>query len=243
MEKRGDKFKVHLTKKQANIALVTIFLLILGGLYVIVPSFSKEVKAAVNILSRADIDGLRTYLKGFGIWAPIMSMALMVLQALAAPLPAFVITFANAWIFGWVKGAFYSWTGAMIGASLCFWIAKAFGRPVVEKLIGKKSIETTDRFFERYGKSSVLIARLLPIVPFDIVSYAAGLTNMGFWEFFWATGLGQLPATIVYSWLGENLSPSAKYLFWAITGFLSLLIFSMAIKKRFEARLVKDENA
>lgn len=233
---------MSINKKQITALLVVAFALVFIGLYFLVPTVAEQVNKATNLLLRADINGMRTYLRNFGIWAPIVSMALMVFQSLAAPLPAFVITFANAWIFGWVMGAVYSWTGAMIGASLCFIIAKAFGRPVIEKMVGKKSLEKTDRFFDKYGKHSVMIARLLPIVPFDIISYAAGLTTMGFWEFFWATGLGQLPATIIYSWLGENMSPSAKYALWALSGFLILLVVSLAIKKRFDQKLVGDNH-
>lgn len=232
---------MSVTKKHINLALATAFLITLAGLYFLVPSFSQKVNTAVSILSQADIKGMRIFLKGFGVWGPLVSMALMVLQALVAPLPAFVITFANAWIFGWVWGAVYSWTGAMIGAAVCFWIAKVYGRPVVEKFVGKTSLEQTDRFFKTYGRYSVIIARLIPVVPFDIISYAAGLTTMGFWEFFWATGLGQLPATIIYSWVGENMSPTAKYAFWAFSGFMVLLFGSLAVKKRLQARLGAED--
>jgi len=231
------------TNKKKTAAVVVVALLVFFiALYALIPSFAAQVNNATSILSRADIAGMRTYLLSFGIWAPIVSMALMVLQSLAFPLPAFVITFANAWIFGWAMGAVYSWTGAMIGAAVCYFLAKAFGRPAVERLVSKKGLETTDKFFEKYGKHSVMIARLLPVVPFDIISYAAGLTSMGFWGFFWATGVGQLPATIVYSWLGENMSPGAKYALWAICGFLILLVISLAIKKNFDRKLAKDNR-
>lgn len=231
-------------KKLTNIILASIFLALLAILYLFMPAFAQQVNTAASILSQANIEGMRAYLQGFGIWAPLVSMALMVLQALASPLPAFVITFANAWIFGWVMGALYSWTGAMIGAAVCYWIAKAFGRPVVEKLVGKTSLQKTDEFFAHYGKHSVMIARLIPVVPFDIISYAAGLTTMTFWEFFWATGIGQLPATIVYSWLGQNMSPTAKYALWAVCGFLVLLIFSLAMKQRLKNKIDdKMENS
>lgn len=230
------------SKKQLNMLGATLFLGVLAGVYFLVPSFAHQVNTAAGIMSLADIKGMRIFIKGFGVWAPVVSMGLMVLQALAAPLPAFVITFANAWIFGWVMGAVYSWAGAMVGASICYFIAKAYGRPLVEKLVGKKSLEMTDRFFESYGRYSVIIARLIPVVPFDIISYAAGLTTLGFWEFFWATGLGQLPATIIYSWLGENISPTGKYIFWAVCGFLVLLMFSLAIKKSLQAKLAGESN-
>lgn len=229
-------------KRKINIILAALFLITIAGFYFFVPSFARQVKHAAAILAQTDIKAMRIYLHSFGTWAPIVSLALMVLQALASPLPAFVITFANAWVFGWVWGAVYSWTGAMIGASVCFWVAKAFGRPVIEKMVGKRSLEMTDDFFEKYGRYSVIIARLIPAVPFDIISYAAGLTTMGFWEFFWATGIGQLPATIIYSWLGENMSPSAKYAFWTFCGFMILLFFSLAVKKRIKSRLASETD-
>ncbi len=230
-------------KRRIILLIATAVVTVLTGIYIFIPDFANQVNTAAGILAQADIKGMRIYLKGFGIWAPVVSMALMVFQALAAPLPAFVITFANAWIFGWLWGAIYSWTGAMIGAAICFWIGRAFGRPAVEKIAGRTSLEKTDWFFGTYGRYSVIIARLIPVVPFDIISYAAGLTTMGFWEFIWATGLGQLPATIVYSWLGENISPSAKYAFWAICGFLVLLSFSLAVKKRLELRIGAKSQA
>ena len=73
---------------------------------------------------------------------------------------------------------------------------------------------------------SILIARLLPFMSFDIVSYAAGLTGMGFWGFFIATGIGQLPATIVYSYVGGMLTGGAKLL---VTGLLILFALTALI--------------
>ena len=227
-------------KKIISIGLTSCLFLIFALTYLYIPSFKIAVNRGISILAQADIKGLRIYLRGFGIVAPIVSMGLMVVQALVSPLPAFVITFANAWVFGWFWGAVYSWTGAMIGAAVCYGIAKTLGRPVVEKMVGTKSLEMTDRFFEQYGSHTVLIARLIPAVPFDIISYAAGLTSMGFWLFFWATGIGQLPATIIYSLLGENLTTSTKYAFWTATGFIALVVLSMAVRQRVKKRLASD---
>lgn len=208
--------------------------ILLGGvvLYFAVPSFALAINRITVILASADIKWMRMYIRSFGVWAPIVSMGIMVFQALASPLPAFVVTFANAWVFGWYMGALWSWTGAMIGAAICWMIGKAFGRPVVEKLVGKTALDKTDAFFESHGSHAILIARLLPVMPFDIVSYAAGLTKMTFWGFFWATGLGQLPATILYSWWGENMTKSGRNFLWGITGFLVLLTISWMIKQK-----------
>ncbi len=187
-----------------------IIIILLFCLYFFVTPIRVNVNQAVFILQNVDIDLARGYILGFGIWAPVVSFLLMLLQSIAAPLPAFIITFANAGLFGWVKGAILSWSSAMAGAALCFYIARLLGRNTVEKLTSKAAIKKLDEFFEKYGKHTVLIARLLPFISFDIVSYAAGLTSMGFWEFFIATGVGQLPATIIYSYIGGMLTGTAK---------------------------------
>ncbi len=150
----------------------------------------------------------------------------MILQSVAAPLPAFVITFANAALFGWVYGAILSWTSAMAGAAICFYIAKFLGRNTVENLTSKFALDDVDKFFAKYGKHTILIARLLPFMSFDLVSYAAGLTSMSFSSFFIATGIGQLPATIVYSYVGGMLTGGAKLM---MTGLLTLFALSILI--------------
>ena len=215
---------------------VVVFLLVLVGAYFLIPSFALMIHNATSILLTGDIKRMRIYIKGFGIWAPVVSMGLMVFQALAAPLPAFVITFANAAIFGWKWGAFYSWTGAMIGAAICWAIGKVFGRAAVEKFTGRAALVKTDKFFAEHGANAVMVARLIPVIPFDIVSYAAGLTSMTFWSFFIATGVGQFPATILYSYVGDNITRNGVYFLWGVAGFALLLSISWYLKKRVKAK-------
>ena len=191
-----------------------------------------------------DLDSLKEYILSFGVWAPIISFILMILQSIAAPLPAFLITFANAALFGWVKGAILSWSSAMVGAAVCFFIAKYLGRDVVEKLTSKFAIESVDSFFDKYGKHTILIARLLPFISFDLVSYAAGLTSMSFISFFVATGIGQLPATIVYSYVGGMLTGGAKLMMMGILTLTALSVLIYVMKKIYNEKQVKvkEEN-
>lgn len=185
-----------------------------------------NIEQLVFLFSICDVDAIKGYILSFGVWAPIVSFLLMVFQSLLAPLPAFLITFSNAALFGWWQGALLSWTSAMAGATLCFFLARYLGRDLTEKLTSKLALESVDDFFRQYGKHTILIARLLPFVSFDIVSYAAGLTSMGFWSFFWATGIGQLPATIAYSYAGEMLTGGAKTF---VLGLLLLFAFSVLV--------------
>jgi uncharacterized membrane protein YdjX (TVP38/TMEM64 family) len=176
------------------------------------------------------INSFRDYLLGFGYWAPLVSSLLMIFQAVIAPLPAFVVTFTNGLLFGWAWGTLLSWSSAMLGAALCFWIARALGRPVVERLVGgTRALEVSDVFFARYGNRAILISRLLPFVSFDIISYGAGLTPVSFWKFLVATGIGQLPATIIYSYLGQNLTGSVQVLFWVFSITVAIFVLGWTV--------------
>ena len=199
-------------------------ILALVAVYFLVPAVHEWVGSVFAMFATGDFSAASDFMAQYGPAAAVVSFLLMVFQSVIAPLPAFLITIANANLFGWWQGAILSWTSAMAGAALCFWIARVVGREAVEKLAGKNGIRQMEEFFQRHGTQSVIIARLLPFVSFDWVSYFAGLTSMRFWSFFLATGLGQLPATIVYSYVGGMLTGGAKLL---MTGLL--ILFALAI--------------
>lgn len=210
--------------------------------YLFIPQVKNVVKEVVGLFARLDVEAIKEYILSFGIWAPIISFLLMIFQSVAAPLPAFLITFANASLFGWVKGAMLSWTSAMAGALLCFYISRLYGRNTAEKFASKFALEEIDNFFERHGNYAILIARLLPFISFDIVSYAAGLTSMGLWSFLWATGLGQLPATIVYSYAGDMLTGGTKTFVFGLLILFAVSILGFLVKKIWDEKSKKTSN-
>jgi uncharacterized membrane protein YdjX (TVP38/TMEM64 family) len=224
----------HLASRRAAVVGLMILALLLYGL---LRPVREVVNAGIEALDPRDVSRLRDYLLRFGLWAPAVSFLLMVLQSVAAPLPAFVITLANGLLFGAFWGAVLSWSSAMVGAALCFGIARVLGRPLVERLVGQRPLARADAFFERYGSHAVLIARLIPLISFDVVSYAAGLTRISLGRFLLATGIGQLPATIAYSVLGENLTTGSQLGLWAIGVIASLLVLGLAVKHRVERSL------
>jgi uncharacterized membrane protein YdjX (TVP38/TMEM64 family) len=203
--------------------IAALALAVLCGWWLL-PGMRDFLQHSLNAFATLDQQALERFIASYGPQAALVSFALMILQAIVAPLPAFLITLANASLFGALWGGVLSWVSAMAGAALCFFIARVLGREVVEKLTGKAVLQSMDGFFTRYGKHTILVCRLLPFVPFDPVSYAAGLTSIRFRHFMLATGIGQLPATIAYSWAGSLLTGG---LFWLVTG-LSIL-FALAI--------------
>lgn len=220
---------LKIRKKQRNISLIIITISLL--VYFFVPGVKEKLDYAFSVISQLDTNVVIEYLRSYGAWAAVVSFILMILQSVVAPIPAFLITLSNAAIFGWVCGAILSWSSAMCGATLCFYLARSLGRSPIEKLTSKGAMASIDVFFERYGKHTILICRLLPFVSFDFVSYGAGLTNMRFWSFFVATGIGQLPATIVYSYVGGTLTGGTQKLFFGLTTLFALSIMIAVFKK------------
>ena len=216
-------------EKKKNWVKLLLLLAVIGaavGAYYVIEPVRTVMNRVFQMFASGDFTVVKEFVASYGAYAAAISFLLMIFQSVAAPLPAFLLTFANANLFGWWQGALLSWSSAMAGAAVCFFIARILGRDAAEKLTSRAGLAQIDTFFEKYGKNTVLICRLLPFVSFDIVSYAAGLTSMSFGAFFVATGLGQLPATIVYSYVGSMLTGGAKLL---VTGLMILFALSALI--------------
>ena len=215
-------------KKRIGKLIILGIVMVMVFIYLTVPFVKSGANNIIAMFATGDFTVVSKFVASYGAYAMIISFLLMILQSVVAPLPAFLLTFANANLFGWWQGAILSWCSAMAGAALCFFIARILGRDVVIKLTSKAGVEQIDNFFDKYGKNTILICRLLPFVSFDLVSYAAGLTSMSFGSFFIATGIGQLPATIVYSYVGGMLTGGTKlfvtalFILFALSAFIVL---------------------
>lgn len=227
--------KKKLLKHKSKIILIGI-ILALVLLYLFNSNISQLVNNIVAMFATGDFTVVRDFIDEYGTYAMLVSAGLMVFQSVMAPLPAFLITFANANLFGWWQGAILSWSSAMLGALICYYISRVLGRDIVEKLTSKAGLESVDRFFEKHGRNSILIARLLPFMSFDLVSYAAGLTSMTLVPFLIATGIGQLPATIIYSYVGGMLTGGVQLLVTGLLILFALSIFIVLIRNVYKSR-------
>ncbi|MBU2700230.1 putative membrane protein YdjX (TVP38/TMEM64 family) [Sporomusaceae bacterium BoRhaA] len=205
--------------------------------YFTVPEVHYFFVMSSEILYAHHFHELKEFILSYGVWAPMMSICLMTVQSLFPFVPGLAITIANAWIFGWLWGSFYSWTGSLVGAALDFGIARWYGHPVVKKFVSSKYLDRLNTFFETYGLAAIALARLTPVVPYKVVSYGAGFTTLAFSKYLFATGFGQTPAILLYSYLGQNITRSLHGVIFATSLFLLILIvlyvYREAIEKYF----------
>ncbi len=163
----------------------------------LLPPVRAGLATVAALLAAGDLAGVRDYLRGFGVWAPVVSILLVQLQAVIAPLPSFPLMYANGLLFGTWWGGLLSWASILLSAVLCFGLARRFGRPVVERLVSPAALARADRHLARYGPLAVLVGRLVPLTAFDLLSYAAGLTRMRLLPFALATAVGMAPAVFL----------------------------------------------
>ena len=149
------------------------------------------------------------WVASLGAWAPLIFIAGYVVATVLLA-PASVLTLAAGAVFGLVQGVAYVFVGAMAGAAAAFLVARHLARGAVERrLAGSPRVAAIDRAVARDGRRIVLLLRLTPVVPFNFLNYALGLSRIGFGDYLVAS-LGILPGTIVYVYYGTLLRSVAE---------------------------------
>jgi uncharacterized membrane protein YdjX (TVP38/TMEM64 family) len=116
-------------------------------------------------------------IRGWGAWGVAGSLGLMVLHSFV-PFPAECLALANGMVFGLFWGTLITWTGAMLGAWLAFGVARVLGRPFVSRVVPARHWERIDAWSGDHGWSALLAARLVPVIAFNLINYAAGLVRV-----------------------------------------------------------------
>jgi uncharacterized membrane protein YdjX (TVP38/TMEM64 family) len=157
----------------------------------------------------------------WGAWSAAASVMLMVAHSFV-PLPAEIIPIANGMLFGPLLGIALTWLGAMLGAALSFALARWLGRPFVRLVLSEERAAAVARLSLRPG--TLLLLRLVPLVSFNVVNYAAGLLGVPWWTFFWTTALGILPLTVALV-LAGRAALRAPLWAWLLLALVLLLLW------------------
>ena len=149
---------------------------------------------------------IQAWIASFGVWAPLVSIALNVAQVIAAMIPGQVIALANGYLFGFWLGTLYGWVGVMLGTVIILVAARRWGRPFVVRCVPRPYLEKLDRLAARRGELFFFLIFLLPFLPDDLTCFAVGLTDLPLGKMLALIGIGRLPGLVVSSWLGANVA-------------------------------------
>jgi len=213
-----------------------------GGIAFACAHWSQVCAYLNSVMVHGNIDRLKSFILSYGIWAPLISAFLMVLQSVVLFLPAFPIFVVNALAFGLPGGLLLSWGSAVLGSVSCFAIAKTLGRPVAQRLVNKIHLETADVALKKYEKYIILFFGFVPVVSFDVISYAAGLTLLTYWEFIPLVSIAQIPSALFYSLLVHKVNQRALDAYWVVAAILFFLlgIGSLTVRIYFRRRQRKE---
>ncbi|MCK4866965.1 MAG: TVP38/TMEM64 family protein [Alphaproteobacteria bacterium] len=149
---------------------------------------------------RIDADALEGWIQGFGIWGPALFIGLYALATVLF-LPGSIFSLAGGMLFGPVWGTLYNLTGATIGATIAFLIARYLASDWVARKAGGR-LARLIAGVEAEGWRFVAFVRLVPLFPFNLLNYALGLTRIRVSHYVLASFICMFPGGLAYTYLG-----------------------------------------
>ena len=207
---------------------------LLAGLVLTVPALRDAFSAAIQ----GDHTEVRKEIDGLGAWGPLLILGMALIHAVVF-FPAEVIDAAAGYAYGFFPALLLMMCGWLLSGILCFAVGGSVARPLLDRWLGAERFERIEAMIERGGPTLLLAMRLIPILPFSIVSYAAGAARVPFWRFVWTTALGYLPITAISVYFGtrlEGLSLTDPLVFGSAAALLVLLAAGHWAMRRQAAR-------
>jgi uncharacterized membrane protein YdjX (TVP38/TMEM64 family) len=204
---------------EIGVTLAGIALLAL--LAVAVDPLHESVSAAL----RGDHDEVQRQIDRLGLGGPLLILALCLLHSVVF-YPAEIVDAAAGFAYGFFPALVLVMTGWLLNGLVCWAVGHRAARPLLDRWFGEERFERVERAIERGGPTLLLAMRLIPILPFSVVSYAAGAARVPAWRFVWTTLVGYLPITVISVYFGtrlEGLSLSDPLVWGSALALLALL--------------------
>ncbi|MGZ8177971.1 TVP38/TMEM64 family protein [Williamsia sp. SKLECPSW1] len=196
--------------------------------------FGVLVVAAVAVALTVDIPdaaSVRDRVDAAGVWGVLLFVLVYAALSLT-PFPASALTIAAGLLFGFVSGVLVVVVSATLGAWIGFGIARWLGRESVSRRISGRGA-ALDRMLTSRGLPAVIVVRLIPVFPFALVNYAAGLSGVRQRHYVIGTVVGILPATAGYTALGAyGTSPLSWPFLAAVAAVVVVTVVSSLVARR-----------
>jgi len=206
----------------AAVAITLAGIALLAALVFAVPALHDAVVAAIH----GDTAEVRSQLDSLGLAGPLLILALALLHAFVF-YPAEIVDAAAGFAYGFFPALALVMAGWVLSGLLCYAIGHSLARPLLDRWLGRERFERAEAAIERGGVTLLIAVRLLPIVPFSLLSYAAGAARVPVWRFVWTTVVGYLPITAISVYFGtklEGLSLTDPIVLGSAAALLGLLL-------------------
>jgi len=193
-------------------------------------------RSSERSVERFVIDQLRSLVEAAGPFGPAAFVAAYALLTVAL-VPGTIPSLAAGALFGPVWGSLLVIAGATVGAVGAFEVARRIGRQRTRRLVGERVLRA-DAWVQRRGVSGVIGLRLLPVVPFNALNYAFGLSSVRRRDHAVGTAIGIVPGSVAFVALGDSIAEPGSVGFIASLGAVAVLVAASVVRSRRNARSV-----
>jgi len=166
------------------------------------PAFALESAAPIGFNPQTILFHALTWVDSLGAIGAIAFIIIYILATVAF-FPGSILTLGAGVVFGLVLGSFYVFIGATIGATVAFLVGRYLARGwVAEKIQGNSKFQAIDEAVGKEGLKIVLLTRLSPVFPFNLLNYAYGVTGVSLKDYLLGSA-GMIPGTIMYVYIGS----------------------------------------
>ncbi len=213
-----------------EIAITLAGCLMLAALVLAVPALRHAAVATIH----GETSEVRHQIKSLGAGGPLIIVGLSAIHSIV-PYPAEIVNAAAGFAYGFFGGLGIVVVGWMLSALVCYWFGAGVARPLLARWFGEERFSHYERMVDRGGITLLIALRLLPIVPFSLISYAAGAARVPFHRYCWTTAIGFLPITALAVYLGtrlEGISATDPAVIGALGGAVILILVANWIIRR-----------
>jgi uncharacterized membrane protein YdjX (TVP38/TMEM64 family) len=213
-----------------EIAVTLAGIALLAALVAAIEPLREAAMAAV----RGDHAEVREQIDRLGAAGPLLILALALLHTVVF-YPAEIVDAAAGFAYGFFPALALMMASWVLSGLICWEIGQRIGRPLLDRWFGEERFGRVERAIERGGATLLLAMRLIPILPFSVVSYAAGAARVPAWRFVWTTALGYLPITALSVYFGtrlEGLSLTDPLVLGSALALLALLAIGHRVARR-----------
>ncbi len=206
---------------------------ILAGLVLLVPPLRDAATAAVS----GDTAEVRAQIHNLGLAGPLLIVALALIHMVVF-YPAEIVDAAAGFAYGFFPALALVTIAWMLSGLACYAVGHRVARPLLDRWLGTERFERTEEMIERGGATLLVSVRLIPVVPFSLVSYAAGAARVPLWRFVWTTVVGYMPITALAVYFGtrlEGLSLTDPLVIGSAAALLALLLGGRWVVRRTQA--------
>jgi uncharacterized membrane protein YdjX (TVP38/TMEM64 family) len=221
-----------------ELAVALVGLALLTAMVFAVPALHAAVVAAIH----GDSAEVHRQIDSLGVWGPLLIVALALIHAVVF-YPAEIVDAAAGFVYGFFPALGLVTVGWMLSAMACYAVGASVARPLLDRWLGAQRFERIEATIERGGVTLLIAVRLIPVVPFSLVCYAAGAARVPIWRFAWTTVVGYLPITALAVYFGtrlEGLSLTDPLAIGSAAALLALLLLGNWIVRRQAARPSTD---